>query len=474
MTNKAGIHRPVLRLLAACVAVLLCGCADSPPARALRIASASTAMTLCTATFVSGTSPQRSFDMEVAPAPGMRWLAWAVRYEIDRERTEVRSWVGGGFESRAVHRSGLGCVLAAGALPDRTGWRPSDAGGHSPDPFPELAAPQAKPAESAPLRAAIDAAFAEDGGKPRNTLAVLVVHKGHLVGERYAPDVGPTTPLPGHSLSKSFIHALIGVLARERAFDPAAPLDVAAWASPGDERRTITANQLLAMSSGLPWDEYRGGFDPATRLWFDEPDPYAYAVRMPLANAPGTHWGYSNLGYTVLSRVVRDRAGGTARGTAEWIQHELLDPLHMQHTEVTFDASGTPMGANGVVASARDWARFGLLYLNDGKVGGRTVLPAGWVEQARSPTLDAGYGRGFWLNNTRAAHPLPGHWGMPRAPEDTYFGRGYLGQFIVVVPSADLVVVRLGISYRPGGDIATVGRLVQEAIAALAEPRAGG
>ncbi len=90
------------------------------------------------------------------------------------------------------------------------------------------------------------------------------------------------------------------------------------------------------------------------------------------------------------------------------------------------------------MASARDWARFGLLYLYGGSLDGSMLLPPGWVEQARTPTLDAGYGRGFWLNHTHAPHPLPGHWGMPQAPDDAYFGRGYLGQFVVIVPTSPI------------------------------------
>jgi CubicO group peptidase (beta-lactamase class C family) len=107
------------------------------------------------------------------------------------------------------------------------------------------------------------------------------------------------------------------------------------------------------------------------------------------------------------------------------------------------------------------------LYLSDGKLGAKQILPLGWVKAASTPTLGAGYGRGFWLNNTHSAHPLPGHWGIPGAPADAYFARGYLGQFIVIVPSLDLVVVRLGISYRHGGDIETVGEMVGEIAAAL-------
>jgi CubicO group peptidase (beta-lactamase class C family) len=461
--NRTGPHR-ILVLAAA--AVVLCGCADSAPVRALRIASASTSMTLCTAAFVSGIDPERSFRMEVAPAPGMGWVRWALHYDVDRDARAVRSAIGGAFESRARYREGLGCVLDRGSTPAES-WKPMDGGMVFADPFPELAAPDVKAAQSESLKEMVNAAFAETEGASRNTLAVVVVQHDHLLAERYAEGVGPTTPLPGHSLSKSFTHALVGILVRHGVIDPDGPLDGPGWAADADPRHRITANQLLAMSSGLPWDEYMGGFDPATRMWFDEPDPYAYAVDMPLEFQPGSHWGYSNLGYAVLSRVVRDHAGGTASGTAAWIHRELLTRLHMTHTEVTFDGTGTPMGANGVIASARDWARFGLLYLHDGKVDGRPLLPTNWVEQARRPTLDSGYGRGFWLNNTDTAHPLPGRWGMPQAPADTYFARGYLGQFVVVVPSADLVVVRLGISYRPGGDIASVGRLVHEVAAVL-------
>ena len=452
-------------LILLAMAAMAYGCTDSRPLRALRIASGSTSMTLCTAAFVSGFDPDHAYRLEVEPAPGMAWVDWALKYTVDRNRQEVRSSIGGVFGTRALYRHSLGCVLALRSVPTE-GWKSSGATPTPSDPFPVLASENTITAESLPLRAAIDAAFVETDEPARNTLAVVVVQHGHLLGERYSVGVGPTTPLPGHSLSKSFTHALVGVLARRGRIDADAPLSLPGWPASDDQRRRITANHLLAMDSGLPWDEYHGGFDPATRMWFDEADPYGYAAKMPLAYPPGTHWGYSNLGYAVLSRLVRDRTGGTAATTAEWIQQELLDPMHMQHTVVTFDATGTPMGANGVVASARDWARLGLLYLNGGKLNGGTLLPAGWVDQARIPTLDAGYGRGFWLNNTHAAHPLPGHWGMPGAPAETYFGRGYLGQFVVIVPSADLVIVRLGISYRPGGDIATVGRLVGDVVAA--------
>ena len=451
------------------IAALQAGCADFAPFRAVRIASASTSQTLCTAAFVSGLDPHAAYRDEVRPAPGMSLIAWALRYRVDPSTSEVSTDIAGMAHSKAIYREGLGCAVDFGegranamrpaASPATT--EPRSPGPTSSDPYPTLAVAGIVQTRDERLRRAIEDAFTEpDPAAPRRTQAVVVVHRGRLLAERYAPDIGPHTPLPGHSISKSVTHALIGVLARQHRLDPDRPVPVPAWQAPDDPRAGITPNHLLAMASGLRWDERHGGWDEATRHWFDEPDPTAYAVSVPAVARPNEQWGYSNLGYTVLSRLLREAAGGRAADVLALAQRELFGPTGMRHAVMTFDSTGTPQGSNLFLASARDWARFGLLYLNDGLAGTRRVLPPGWVAAARTPTLDAGYGSGFWLNHTDAPHPLPGRWGMPGAPADAYFARGYLGQFIVIVPSLDLVVVRLGISYRPGGDIATVGRMV--------------
>ncbi len=490
---------------AALIAALQAGCADFAPFRAVRIASASTSQTLCTAAFVSGLDPDAAYRDEVRPAPGMSLIAWGLRYRVDPSAREVSTDIAGMAYRKAIYREDLGCAVDFGGEPgDAMGQvsgpasakpgsaKPGSAGSASAtsraparpaaavpastdpwsnDPFPTLAAPGIVQTGDERLRRAIDDAFVEpDAGARRRTQAVVVVHRGRLLAERYAPDVGPDTPLPGHSISKSVTHALIGVLARQHRLDPDRPVPVPAWQAPDDPRAGITPNHLLAMASGLRWDERHGGWDEATRHWFDEPDPAAYAVSVPAVARPNEQWGYSNLGYTVLSRLLREAAGGRAADVLALAQRELFGPTGMRQAVMTFDSTGTPQGSNLFLASARDWARFGLLYLNDGLAGTRRILPPGWVAAARTPTLDAGYGSGFWLNHTDAPHPLPGRWGMPGAPADAYFARGYLGQFIVIVPSLDLVVVRLGISYRPGGDIATVGRMVG-ALAAILRDR---
>lgn len=177
-----------------------------------------------------------------------------------------------------------------------------------------------------------------------------------------------------------------------------------------------------------------------------------------------TVWHSSNRSTLLVSRVVRDTAGGSAKTVRRWAADALFGPAGMRDVTVGFDATGTPVLSSNVYASARDWARFGQLYLDRGWAGGRQVLPAGWVQHARAPTLGTGDGAGFWLNTTDARNEWGGHWGLPGAPADAFFGRGHLGQYVVVVPSRQLVVVRLGLAHRPGGEIAGVGRLVADLV----------
>ena len=456
------------------LALMLSACSNLAPFRAVAIGSASTSQTLCTAAFISKLDPVNAYRDEVRPAPGMGLIAWALRYSIDTDRKEVVTSIAGMATRRAVYREGLGCLIDFGNVPNVTWIKPvssNSSNDTATDPFPSLAAKDIVTAKNTKILAAIESAFAEpdqsNSNSARRTQAVVIVHKGQLIAERYAHDIGIDTPLPGHSISKSVTDALIGSLALHGKLDPAKPLAIPQWSAPGDPRARINLNVLLSMSSGLPGDEYAGGWDESTRMWFAEPDPYSYSVSVAAANPVAAQWNYSNLGYTIASRMIRDATGGGASDVLNYAHRELFVPLGIKTAVLNFDNTQTPSGANLFFASARDWARFGLLYLADGKIAGKQVLPPNWVASARTSTLETGYGRGFWLNNTSAPHPFAGHWGMPGAPKDAYFARGYLGQFIVIIPSLDLVVVRLGISYRRGGDIQTVGKMVSQIVEAL-------
>jgi CubicO group peptidase (beta-lactamase class C family) len=451
--------RVLRRAAAAAVLLALSACAELQPARAIRIATGSTSHALCSGLFISGRDPQQTWLEEMRPQPGMGLIAWGMRFDVDRGRREVRTSFAGLAESRAVYRDALGCVVVRGVEPPAV---PLDEARTPPAAEPAMPVVAADPR----IRAAIDDAFEEPAsGSPRGTQAVVVMHRGRVVAERYAPGIGIDTPLHGHSISKSVAHALVGVLVRQGRLAP--EQGIAAWRDPSDPRRNVTLEQLLRNTSGLPADETMGGFDASSRMWFIERDMAAFAERGELEAAPGTRWNYSNLGFMLLSRSVRDAAGGSAGDVLRFAQRELFAPLRMHRAVIEFDAAGTPLLSSHVYASARAWARFGQLYLDDGIADGRRVLPEGWVQAARVPSLGTGYGAAFWLNHTDAPNPWGGRWGMRGAPEDAYFARGYLGQFVVVVPSRQLVVVRLGVTHRPAGDVDGVGRLVGRLVDAL-------
>jgi hypothetical protein len=192
-----------------------------------------------------------------------------------------------------------------------------------------------------------------------------------------------------------------------------------------------------------------------------------FAEKAPLKAAPGTVWNYTNGNTLLLSRIVRDNAGGDAAATLAFARRELFDKLGMRHVTLEFDATGTPIGASHMLASARDWARFGLLYLNDGVVGGERLLPPGWVDYSAAATPGSerfGYAAGFWTNrgdgegqHYRIAHGIPA---------DMFFARGANGQYVIIIPSQRLVVVRMGPAFTARDDMDVVARLVADVMAA--------
>jgi CubicO group peptidase (beta-lactamase class C family) len=438
---------------------LLAACATLRPDRLIRIASGATSQNVCSGTFVTGLDPHRIYAEEIRPEGGMDLLAWALAFDVDRDARRVKTTVFGAFETVSAFHSGYGCRLEyPKTVPLPPGPGPTDE-----PPRNDIAGPDPLPPADPALARSLAAAFApEESGSARATRAIVVVHDGRVIAERYAPGIGVDTPLLSHSIAKSVMNALIAILVREGKLSLDRTLAPPAWAA------RVNVDQLLRMTSGLPLDEGAGP-GLAQQMWFTEPDDDAFAERTPLAARPGEKWAYGNLGYAALSRLVRDAAGGTPRAVAEFARTELFAPVGMTHATMEFDGAGSPMGGNAFFATARDWARFGLLYLNDGVADGRRILPEGWVSYSTRQTLNTGYGAGFWLNGTDAPMEVwpRARWGMPGVPKDAYFARGYLGQYIVVVPSEKLVLVRMGISRGPGGGIQGVGELVRDVIEAL-------
>jgi hypothetical protein len=466
MPVDPGRVRPRLRTLRRALvwSVLIVAAIVWRPDRALRTATGMAAHDLCSETFVAGIDPAKTWDASIVPRPGVDWLAWGLRHRVDRAHREAAASFLGLVPSRAVFRPHRGCVLVHGdeRIDDLPAPPASDAVAAGAIAMPPGLAPAPTPA----LAAALDAAFAETAAPPhRGTRAVVILHDGRLVAERYAPGEGLDTPMLGFSMTKSVTNALVGVLVRQGRLDVEAPAPIAAWRRPGDPRAAITLERLMRMDSGLALDETGSGFDPSNQMFYDEPDMAAYAASARAIAPPGTRWAYSSASTHLVARIVRDTVGGDGAAVQAFAARELFAPLGMRRVTFEMDATGTPIGAHYLYASARDWARLGQLYLDDGVVGGRRLLPAGWARWSSEPTLGTAYGAGWWTN--RGDDEAAVHRRAVGIPADAFFAMGNLGQRIAVVPSEHLVVVRMARAHLRFGDAAGFERLVVDTIRAL-------
>ncbi len=435
------------------------------PDRAIRVATGAVADAVCAKTFVSGLDPRAVFT-ESMDRPGIRRLRWLMRYQLDRARKTVDTSLLGLLGSRAAFHDGLGCVRLHGSREPYLLKSDFDAlrTPKNPPLLPEIAGPAIVEPADPLLTAALDHAFAEPASPPfRRTKAVVVIHDGKVIAERYAKGVGVDTPLPGFSMTKSVVNALLGILTLQGRTTPSLPAPIPEWHGVTDPRREIEVEHLMRMTTGLALDETNSGFDPSNQMYLYD-DMAGFAVKAPLIAPPGSRWHYSSATTQLLARIIRDIAGGPEQ-TLAFAWRELFNPLGMRSVTLEFDASGTLQGSANMLASARDWARFGLLYLNDGEIGGHRILPDDWVGFSASATLDTDYGAGFWTN--RSEHPNAKGRVRLGIPRDAFFASGYLGQRVVILPTQHLVIARLGDSVDPTGDIRGLARLVREVIAAV-------
>ena len=205
------------------------------------------------------------------------------------------------------------------------------------------------------------------------------------------------------------------------------------------------------MSSGLSFDESYGAFSEVSVMLFDRGDTAAYAAAMPLVQEPDKVWHYSSGTSNIISRIARDAVGGTVQDALEFPRRALFAPIGMNSAVFEPDAVGTFVGSSFVQATARDYARFGLLYLQDGVWQGERILPEGWAAYTTTPTPNAPlgqYGAQWWLNACSEANEAECRW--PELPSDIFWADGHDGQFIIIVPSYDMVLVRLGFTLDEG------------------------
>ena len=410
--------------------------------RELRVGTGYAAKVMCSGVFVAG-RPQESLLAE-----DLDWFWW-LRPRVNREpRTASASLLGLG-RSTAVYRDGLGCALAVGESIDalrEQGFDPGPAPDAASTPWPDgdLGAEAALPA---PQRAALDAAVAGAFGEPdpavhRRTRAVLVLRSGRLVAERYAPGFDAKTRLLGWSMTKSVIATLIGIQVLRGRLDPAAPASVPGWDA--DARAGIQLEHLLRMTSGLDFVERNGAWGDSAPMLFRSRSAAGYAARSPLAHEPGTFWSYSSGTSNLLAGILRASLPAGA-DYHRFPREALFDRIGMRSAVLETDAAGDFVGSSFSYATARDWARFGLLYAQDGVWKNERLLPEGWVAFVRRPTAPSprgAYGAHWWLN--AGSNGAPGDRPFPSLPADLFYASGYEGQFVVIFPSQDLIVVRLG------------------------------
>jgi CubicO group peptidase (beta-lactamase class C family) len=299
-------------------------------------------------------------------------------------------------------------------------------------------APLAADVDGKTLGRLMDAAFSGAPPVP-GTRAVLIVHRGVLVAERYAPGFGPERRFLSQSVAKTVLGALVGVAVHDGtlALDGTAP--VAAWRAPSDPRHGISLRHLLQMTDGLDFNE--DYFNPFTSdvlpMLFGAArgDMAAFAASRKPAARPGERFVYSSGTANLVSGILRDAEGGTRETYLAFMKASLFGPIGMTSAEPEFDASGTFVGSSWLHATARDWARFGLLMLRGGTWDGRQVLPPGWVDFMRTPQVNGSYGAMTWVNTGKR---------LPTMPADTFMASGHRGQVVAMIPSKDLVVVRFG------------------------------
>ena len=465
--NRRNLLLVLATTTALCALVLSAARAGDVP----KIATGFVANILCSETFVSGQQPERIFSETTAAMPGASLITWALDYKVDRARKDATVTFLGFGRSHAVYREGFGCYLDHGDAVANISV-PVDAK-PSPALLPDIAGPAPVAPVNPQLAAALNRAFAEPEQPPlRATKAVVVVKDGHVVAERYAEGYGIDTPILGFSSTKSVISALTGILVRKGALTLDQPAPVAAWQGAGDPRGAITVDQLLRHTAGLAIGSsleasLGAAFEPVNRMKFMESDMAGYAESIELATPPGSAWNYNDGNFIILSHLIGNAAGGS--DLLRFARQELFGPLGMRNVTIEFDASGNPEGSSQMLASARDWARFGMLYLNDGMAGGKRILPEGWVKYSASPTPNGwvGYGAGFWTNlgdSFGANYRIERGW-----PRDAFFAKGTIGQYVIIIPSEKLVIVRLGRSPNWPPEADGVFRLVAEVVAATGD-----
>ncbi len=422
---------------------------------ALPIGTGYSAKYVCSQIFLADRDPDLVFENDVRPS---HLLFAIVKPIIDFKNKPVTSKAFGFWKPMtAVYREGCGCTLLVDATRDELlnqtqNLKPFDfKRSDTPWPLGKKVDLDNLPGSvnKKTISNVIDNAFEEpEPDTYRNTQAIIVVLGDKIIAERYAPEFNENTPILGWSMSKSVTNTLVGILVKDNVLDIHKPAPVQAWQSQNDPRNKITLDMLLRMSSGLSFEETYAPFKDATDMLYASKSMSRFAANKNLSSPIDTKWYYSSGTANIIAQIITDAAGGDLVSYYNFSKERLFNKIMAYSALIEPDTSGVFVGSSYMFATARDWARFGLFLKNDGIWNGERILPEGWVAYSVKPTSAAPqgkYGAHFWLNAGEKGNPNNRR--FPSLPRDLYFCQGFNGQIVAVIPSKDLVIVRLGATH---------------------------
>jgi hypothetical protein len=407
------------------------------------------AKNLCSDVFLSNRKPEdvEAIDLNFS---FIKYTKNRVNYD---EKSVTSHFLWG--KSKAIYRPGFGVTLLRGISEEnlRKSRYPSGGEpGYSQDtikwPLGNILPVKNTGIDTTKLNA-IARKLITDNAYKGNAFAFMVVHKGVPVAEAYKPQFNQKTRFLSWSMAKSFINAMVGILVKQGKLDIMQPTGLDEWKN--DERSKITLNDLMQMQSGLKWNEDYGNRSDVTLMLHCESDMGHFALDRPVAYPAGTHWYYSSGATNIVSYLIRKKFSNDSLYYV-FANNKLFNKIGAPDAVLEVDPTGTRIGSSYLYATARDYARFGLLFENDGVFNGERILPEGWVKYTTSvASASKGiYGSFFWLNWGRS---------LPSAPEDMFACDGHDGQHIYILPTQQLVVVVLGYSPTSKGGMDTNGLL---------------
>jgi len=372
-------------------------------------------------------------------------------YTVSEQDESVTGSVWGFAKRKAIYRKGVGCTLVndftEAQIRSQRFYIPSPPEVNNDSaawPYGDKIIGGLPPVVNSTLlqQAVNNVMNATADGKPCYTRAALVIYDGQIVAEQYAKGFDKNTVMLGWSMSKSLTAAMIGVLVKDGKLDTDAPAPVPEWKN--TDKESITLKHLLQQTSGLDFKENYTSPSEVTNMLFKHGDMAAFTAKLPLKHEPGTVFNYSSGNSNILSRIVRNVVGDN--NYAAFPYTSLFHKINMYSMLLEPDASGTYVGSSYSYATARDFARFGLLYYNKGVWNGEQILPTDWVKETIQPSVadkQKHYGFQFWLNGFDEKD-MNKRW-YPDAPADMFFADGFGGQNVYIIPSKKLVIVRLGL-----------------------------